>query len=440
MFLNESELKEILDSEKAPALRSEVERAHMGTIVDNQAKYVNEDVASASGDIATFTNVLVPAVRRVLPALFAKELVSIQPMSAPTGYAYAQRFYYKGNKATPLLPTAVIVTGTDLVEFEAGTTAGLVLVYKETDKDGKIVKAIAQEAKLANGDAAVIAVGAYGVLATYTTQNAFKQILRNYSGPYSTAAGETLGDAMNQVGFKIDKVTVTAKTRKLKSEYSVELVQDLMAQHGQDAEAELLNLMEYELQSDIDREILALVRANAVVMPDVALAGVAGTTEASKFQAIYTQIIRGCEEIVHDTKRGAGNIIVAGPKVIAALSLTGKLKGVAADLNNSVQVGASVAVTFVGTLDNGARVFRDCFGDSNGVLIAYKGATAADAGAYYCPYIPVMVQKATNPDTLQPIIAILTRYGLVENPLIEDAGVNPYFRTFNVTFTGTTLA
>lgn len=439
MFLNESQLKEILDSEKAPVLTHELDRQNMSVLAENQAKYINEDVASASSDVAAFTNILVPAMRRIMPALFAKELVSIQPMNGPTGYVYAQRFFYKGSKQTPLAATATIVTGTDLVEYVAGTTAGLVMLYKELDSDGKIVRAIAQEAKLANGSAASIAVGTYGVVATWSTQSAFKQILKNYSGTYSTSDGEQLGDTMNQVGFKIDRVTVTAKTRKLKSEFTVELIQDLQTQHGQNAEAELLNLIEYELQADIDQEILGMVKNNAVAMADVNLSSVVGTTEASKFQAIYTQVIHACEAIVHDTKRGAGNVVVASPKVIAALSLTGKLKGVAADLSNNVQVGAGVGVAFVGTLDNGAKVYRNAFATKEEVLVAYKGATAADAGVFYAPYIPLMVQKATNPDTLQPVVAMMTRYGIVENPLVETSGSNPYYRIFGVNFAGTTL-
>lgn len=430
-FLTETEMKEILESEKAPALKSELEVQGMATLAENQAKYISEEVNGSTGDIATFTNILVPAMRRIMPALFAKELVSIQPMQGPTGYVYTQRFYYKGSKDTPLIAAAKIVVGADLDE----TAIGAELLYKEMDASGKIIRGIVNDAT------ADLTVGAdTGIEAVYSTQAAFKQILKNYSGPYATVDGEALGSAMNQVGFKIDKVTVTAKTRKLKSEFTVELVQDLQTQHGLNAETELLNLIEFELLADIDQEILSMVRNNAVAMPDVTVSSVTGTTEASKFQGIYTQIINGCEQIVHDTKRGAGNIVVVAPKVAAALSLTGKLKGVAADLGNNVQVGAGVAVAFIGTLDNGAKVYRNAFATSNEVIIAYKGASAADAGIFYAPYVPLMVQKATNPETLQPIVAMMTRYGLVENPLVETAGVNPYFRSFNVDFTGTTLA
>lgn len=433
-FLTETEMKEILESEKAPALKSELEVQGMATLAENQAKYIAEEVNGTSGDIASFTNILVPAMRRIMPALFAKELVSIQPMSGPTGYVYTQRFYYKGSSATPLVTAAKIIVGADLDETVLGS-----LLYKETDAEGNVIRGIVNSGFAANGTTA-IAVGVGGIEAVYSTQAAFKQILKNYSGPYATAAGEALGSAMNQVGFKIDKVTVTAKTRKLKSEFTVELVQDLQTQHGMNAETELLNLIEFELLADIDQEILGMVRNNAVAMPDVTVADVVGTTEASKFQGIYTQVVNACEKIVHDTKRGAGNVVVASPKVIAALSLTGKLKGVAADLGNNVQAGAGVAVAFVGTLDNGAKVFRNAFATTEEVIVAYKGASAADAGIFYAPYIPLMVQKATNPDTLQPIVAMMTRYGLVENPLVEEAGVNPYFRSFNVDFAGTTLA
>jgi len=262
-YLNETELKAILESDKAPKLNTDLEVQNMSTLVENQAKYISEDISSASADIAGFTNILVPAMRRIMPALFAQELVAVQPMSGPTGYVYAQRFFYKGSKATPLLAGATIVTGTNLIEHVASTTAGIVMLYKEVDADGKIVKALAQEFRNAANVVAPVLVGTYGVLATWSTQSAFKQILKNYSGPYATAAGEVLGDAMNQVGFKIDRVTVTAHTRKLKSEFSVELIQDLQSQHGQNAEAELLNLIEFELQADIDQEILTMVKVGS---------------------------------------------------------------------------------------------------------------------------------------------------------------------------------
>lgn len=439
-FLTEAELTAILESDKAPALTTDLAKQNMGVLVENQAKYVSEDVAGASADVAGFTNILVPAIRRIMPALFAQELVSVQPMNGPTGYAYAQRFYYKGSKTTPLLANATIVTGTDLIEHVASTTAGLVMLYKETDKDGKIIKALAQESRLANNSVGVIGVGTYGVVATWSTQSAFKQILKNYTGPYTTAEGEVLGNAMNQVSFKIDRVTVTAKTRKLKSEFSIEMVQDLQSQHGQNAEAELLDLIEFELQADIDQEILGFVKADAIALPDVVVNNVVGTTEASKFQGIYTQVVNACEKIVHGTKRGAGNIVVASPKVIAALSLTGKLTGVAADLNNNVKSGQGVGITFVGTLDNGAKVFRDAFATKDEVLVAYKGSTAADAGAFYCPYIPLMTQKATDPETLQPVIAMMTRYAIAATPLLEAGQGNPFYMTFGVSFAGTTLA
>lgn len=448
-YLNEDQLSEILNSEKAPALTSDLDIQNMSVLAENQAKYVSEDVTSASADIAGFTNILVPAMRRIMPALFSKELVAVQPMSGPTGYVYAQRFYYKGNKNTPV-DTAVskilVYSGSTAVDVGNTITAanGAVGTVKYVET-GKLIVEVTSGSFAVDGKFDVGATYSAGandltVDAIYSVQSAFKQILKSYSGSYTTAAGEVLGNAMNQVGFKIDRVTVTAHTRKLKSEFTVELIQDLQSQHGQNAEAELLNLIEFELQADIDQEILALVKGNAVAMPDVVVNSVVGTTEASKFQGIYTQIINACEQIVHDTKRGAGNIVVASPKVIAALSLTGKLQNVAASLNNNVQVAAGVGVAYVGTLDNGAKVFRNAFANTEEVLVAYKGATAADAGAFYAPYIPLMVQKATNPDTLQPIVAMMTRYGLIENPLIEDAGSNPYYRSFGVDFTSTTLA
>lgn len=425
-FINETEMKELIESSKALPLKGELEIQNMETLLENQAKYINEE--STTSDIAGFDNILVPAVRRIMPALFAKELVSIQPMSGPTGHVYAQRFFYAGSKDEAVSTGAVIVV-------DESTFDGTVAVGDTVYTDYTVEYVEAGKAIVAGGTSSNLP--STGV---YSTQAAFKQILKSYSGTYSTSAGETLGSAMRQVKFTIDRVTVTAQTRKLKSEYTVELIQDLQSQHGMSAEAELLNLIEFELQADIDQEILGLVKSNAVAMPTVAVAGVTGNTEAAKFQAIYTQIINACEKIVQDTKRGAGNVVVASPKVIAALSLTGKLDSSATALNNNVQTGATQGVAFVGTLDNGAKVFRDSFAMGDEVLVAYKGATAADAGAFFAPYIPLMVQKATNAETLQPVVACMTRYGLIENPLSSDSEGNPYYRSFAVDFASTTLA
>lgn len=423
MLITEQEMKDIIEAKSAPVLKSEREIANMETLVENQIKYINEE--SVSGDVAAFTNILVPAMRRIMPALFAKELVSVQPMSGPTGHIYAQRWVYKGSKDDSVLENDIVAIGADIV-----ITPVQNIIYSEKDDAGKIVKAILRDYAAVDGD---------GVTATYSTQAAFKQVLQNYTGPHTTAEGEVLGSAMNQVGFKIDRVTVTAVTRKLKSEYTLEFVQDLQSQHGQNAETELLNLIQYELAAEIDQEILGMVKNSAVVMTDVTLNGDKSIAEGEVYAPIYTRILQACEDIVTTTRRGAGNIVVASPKVIAALSLTGKVKTSGTNLNNTVDVAQSPSVTFVGTLDNGARVFRDSFSINDEVLVAYKGASAADAGAFYSPYIPLQVQRATNPETLQPIIACSTRYGITENPLSEGEG-NQYFRSFKVLFTGTTLA
>lgn len=462
-FLNETDMKALLESDKAPALAEGRETAIMKQLLENQAKYMVEDATSLSGDVATFSKILVPAVRRVFSGLFAKELVSVQPMSGPTGYVYAQRFFYKGSKTTPVSTTMKVITFHESVagggaaiavgNTVTGPTGSATVKYVEMDST-KNDAGLSVGRAIIDVSVAFTAGEEFDVGGTYTdggdnewvvdgvysSEMAYKQILKNYSGTYSTADGEVLGDDMNQVGFRIDKATVTAKTRKLKSEYTVELIQDLMSQHGKNAETELLDLLQYEIQADIDREILDNVRGSAKLLPDLAVNSISGRWEVEKFAGVYTKILKMCEDIAIDTKRGAGNVVVASPNVIVALSLTNKIKFSSIDLDTTLSTGLGVNVAFVGTLDNGAKVYRDTFATEDSVLVAYKGNTAADAGSFFSPYTPLMVQKATNASTLQPVIGVMSRYGITSNPLVDDNTANPYFRLCYVDFSSTTLA
>lgn len=461
-FLNETDMKALLESDKAPALTEGRETAVMRQLLENQAKYMVEDATSLSGDVATFSKILVPAVRRVFSGLFAKELVSVQPMSGPTGYVYAQRFFYKGSNTTPVSTTMKVITFHESVAAGGaaiavgntltGPTGSATVKYVEMDSTKNdaglsVGRAIIDVATAFTAGEEFDIGGTYldggnnewVVDGVYSSEMAYKQILKNYSGTYSTAAGEVLGDEMNQVGFRIDKATVTAKTRKLKSEYTVELIQDLMSQHGKNAETELLDLLQYEIQADIDREILDTVRGSAKLLPDLAVNSISGRWEVEKFAGVYTKILKMCEDIAIDTKRGAGNVVVASPNVIVALSLTNKIKFSSIDLNSTLTTGLGVNVAFVGTLDNGAKVYRDTFATEDSVLVAYKGNTAADAGAFFSPYTPLMVQKATNATTLQPVIGVMSRYGITNNPLVDSSEANPYYRLCYVDFSGTTL-
>lgn len=445
MFLNETDMNALLDSKKAPALQEGRETQIMKTLLENQARYMVEDSTSLSGDVATFTKILVPAVRRIFPALFAKELVSVQPLSTPTGYVYAQRFFYKGSTTTPLTETMKVATFDTLaggtIDVGDVLASGGTVKYVEVHPDGVSGSMVVDGGTtVAGADSTDAGATTFVVTGVYSSQSAYKQILHNYSGPFSTADGEQLGDAMNQVGFKIDKTTVTAKSRKLKSEYTVELIQDLLSQHGMNAETELLNLLQFEIQADIDREILAKVIADAKLSADVTVNSLDGRWEAEKFAIIYTKILKLCEDIAIDTKRGSGNVGVFSPGVIAALSLTGKLKFSSIDLGNDATMGHPVNVAFVGTLDNGLKVYRDSFATEDYMLIGYKGLTAADAGMFFAPYTPLQVQRAVNPVNLQPVIGLMSRYGLVENPLVEPSEGNPYYRYATVDFTGTSIA
>ena len=351
-----------------------------------------------TGGVAKYDPVLISLVRRAAPAMIAYDICGVQPMSQPTGLIFAMKSKYTS---------------------QGGTEA----LFNEADTDfaGKGTHA-----------------GSNPVNGAYTTGTGM-----------TTAEAEALGSAggltFNQMAFSIEKTSVVAQTRALKAEYTVELAQDLKSVHGLDAEQELSNILSQEITHELNREIMRTVYTSAKVGAQVGTA-TAGTFDldvdsngrwsVEKFKGLMFQIEREANRIYQETRRGKGNIIIASADVASALAMAGVLDYAPA-LKTDLNVDEANS-TFAGVLNGRYKVYVDPF-VANGtaeqfLLVGYKGANRFDAGMFYCPYVPLQMYRATDPQTFQPKIAFRTRYGLVANPFTSNtADSNVYYRKIKVT-------
>jgi hypothetical protein len=352
-----------------------------------------------TGGVAKYDPVLISLVRRAAPAMIAYDIAGVQPMTQPTGLIFAMKSKY-------------------------GTQGGPEALFNEADTDfsGKGTHA---------GDP-----GAAGS----TTGTGM-----------TTAEGETLGSTtgtpgatFNQMAFSIEKTSVVAQTRALKAEYTVELAQDLKSVHGLDAEAELSNILSQEIINEMNREVMRTVYSSAQVGAQVGTA-VAGEFDldvdsngrwsVEKFKGLMFQIEREANRIYQTTRRGKGNIIIASADVASALAMAGVLDYAPA-LKTDLNVDEASS-TFAGVLNGRYKVYVDPFA-ANGtaeqfLMVGYKGSSRMDAGIFYCPYVPLQLYRAVDPNTFQPKIAFRTRYGLVSNPFTSiNSNSNIYYRKFVV--------
>jgi len=356
-------------------------------LLENQYnQLMNEDAANTvTGDIATYRKIVMPLVRRIFPTLIANDLVAVQPMAGPVGLAYALRFKYK-----------TTTTG--------GATSGDEMGYNTVHQGY-------------SGDAdALPASGAGGM---------------------ATADGEVLGttgnDDMVDAGLAIEQTTVTAKTRKMKTQWSLESAQDLKAMHGVDIERELISMLQYEISAETDREIInnmhALCTAGNNNLRSIVVDNLDGQWEAEKFRNLYTRIVQDANSIATATRRGPGNFIIASPNVVTALDSVGNF--LISPINASaMDLGPGLAK--VGSIEGRFDVYRDTFAVNDYAITGYKGPSVADAGIIYSPYVPIMLTKAVQPNSFHPVLGVLTRYALTNNLF----GAENYYRKLNVDFTG----
>ena len=426
--LEHTDLENIQDSHKKAVTARLLENQEIAAREEKaavQGTFLGEDAAAnATGsNIDNFNPVLISLVRRAMPNLIAYDIAGVQPMSGPTGLIFAMKSRY-GTQA-----------GAEALFDEANTAFSGANVTQEVGPSGL-------ESAADDGD---------GNLGTGETAG---EIVSDYAGGLSTAAAEALGTggsggSFGEMAFSIDKVTVTAKSRALKAEYTMELAQDLKAIHGLDAEAELANILSAEILAEINREIVRTVNRTAklgAAQASVAVKGIFnmktdsdGRWLAERAKGLIMQIEREANVIAKQTRRGKGNYIICSSDVASVLAASGMLDYSPA-LSTSLNVD-DTGNTFAGVLNGRFKVYVDPYaGGTNQdyVTVGFRGANPYDAGVFYCPYVPLTMVKAIGEEDFQPRIGFKTRYGMVANPFVATDGSvgsdrsNPYFRIFRV--------
>ena len=399
----------VLNHGELPEIKDNYKRAVTAVLLENQEKALREERQMLSeishannidstGGIDRYDPILIGLVRRAMPNLMAYDVCGVQPMSGPTGLIFAMRSVY-GN-----------------VRTDAGLTEAL---YNEANTQFSSSVYDANGVPTPKGG---VHTGTNPVDGTYT-----------YGGGMSTAEAEALGDSaansFGQMAFAIDKTTVTAKSRALKAEYTLELAQDLKAVHGLDAESELSNILSQEIMFEINREVIRTIyRVAKPGSPTTATAGTFdldvdsnGRWSVERFKGLLFNMERDANHIGQDTRRGKGNFIVCSADVASALAMAGVLDYAPA-LSTNLNVD-DTGNTFAGVLNGRFRVYIDPYSANLGAasqfyVAGYKGTSPYDAGMFYCPYVPLQMVRAIDPGSFQPKIGFKTRYGMIANPYV----------------------
>ena len=398
--------------------------------------------ATAGGPVAGFDPVLISLIRRSMPNLVAYDLAGVQPMSGPTGLIFAMRSRFTNQSGTEAL-----FNEPDTAFSAQHPDGGADISAGYTQNEGATTNATVgfgtTGGTQATNPAALNPESGQGA-ATYP-------VGRGMDTEDAEALGES-GQLFNEMAFSIEKVTVTAKSRALKAEYSLELAQDLKAIHGLNAEAELANILSTEILAEINREVIRTIYkvAESGAQTNVATAGAFdldtdsnGRWSVEKFKGLIFQIERDANAIAQRTRRGKGNMILCSADVASALTMAGVLDYTPA-LNANLNVD-DTGNTFAGILQGKYRVYIDPFAANLAAdqyyVVGYKGSSPYDAGLFYCPYVPLQMVRAVGQDTFQPKIGFKTRYGMVANPFAEgttqglgrlSVNANRYYRRVKV--------
>ena len=436
-ILNHDGLGEIKDPHK---------RMVTSVLLENQEKMIKEEqeflgeaapTNSTGSGISNFDPVLISLIRRSMPNLVAYDLAGVQPMNGPTGLIFAMRSRYatqSGEEAFYNEADTAFSGQNNNFDLTGGMTQAAVGLGT-TNQQGTNPGALD---------------GTFPATADATTYNV--------GNGMTTANAEALGDGtsneFNEMAFSIEKVTVTAKSRALKAEYSLELAQDLKAIHGLNAEAELANILSTEILAEINREVIRTIYNVAVpgAQANVATGGTFdldvdsnGRWSVEKFKGLIFQMERDANAIAQQTRRGKGNMILCSADVASALTMAGVLDYTPA-LNANLNVD-DAGNTFAGVLQGKYRVYIDPYAANVAAnqyyVMGYKGSSPYDAGLFYCPYVPLQMVRAVGENTFQPKIGFKTRYGMVANPFargasLDNPGViarnsNKYYRRVKVT-------
>ena len=414
---------------------SEAPTSSIANAAGSNAGYVGS--ASDGGSQAGFDPVLISLIRRAMPNLVAYDLAGVQPMNGPTGLIFAMRSRYTNQNGAEAL----------FDEADTGfSNSGLGTSGKYTPASEGVEDAVGLGTTGSQGGSNP------GLLSPTAQTEAGYTVGQGMDVAQSEALGD--GQTFNEMAFSIEKVTVTAKSRALKAEYSLELAQDLKAIHGLNAEAELANILSTEILAEINREVIRTIYKTAEqgAVSNVASAGIFdldidsnGRWSVEKFKGLLFQIERDANRIAQRTRRGKGNIILTSADVASALTMAGVLDYTPA-LNANLNVD-DTGNTFAGTINGKYRVYIDPFAANSAAnqyyVVGYKGSSPYDAGLFYCPYVPLQMVRAVGENTFQPKIGFKTRYGLISNPFAEGnvdnqglgrvyPGVNRYYQRVKV--------
>jgi hypothetical protein len=416
MYLSEQLVKKwqpILEHPELPKVTDSYKRAVTAVILENQERAIKEDRAfmaesapQNSTDASYVQNwdpIMISLVRRAMPNLIAYDICGVQPMTGPTGLIFAMRAKYSSQAAS----AEALFDAAD-TDFSGRNKAGSSTGGFSTTADSGTNPGLLNDSPAG----------------TYTTGTGM-----------STAAAEALGDAAGnsfaEMAFSIEKSTVTAKSRALKAEYTMELAQDLKAIHGLDAETELANILSAEILAEINREIVRTIYINSekgAQTGNVTTAGIFdldtdsnGRWSVERFKGLMFQVEREANSIAQRTRRGKGNILITSSDVASALQMAGVLDYTPA-LNNNLNVD-DTGNTFAGILNGRYKVYIDPYSANSTAkqyfVVGYKGSSQYDAGIFYCPYVPLQMVRAVGQDTFQPKIGFKTRYGIQANPFAE---------------------
>ena len=420
-ILNHDGLGEIQDPHK---------RMVTSVLLENQEKMLREEseflgeaaptnsTTGGTGAISNFDPVLISLIRRSMPNLVAYDLAGVQPMNGPTGLIFAMRSRYAGQGGEEAFYN-------EADSAFSGQNDGFSL------EGGMTQKAVGLGTTNQQGTNPGALDGTFPATADYETYNV--------GNGMTTQNAEALGDAaaneFNEMAFSIEKVTVTAKSRALKAEYSLELAQDLKAIHGLNAEAELANILSTEILAEINREVIRTIYNVAVpgAQANVATGGTFdldidsnGRWSVEKFKGLIFQMERDANAIAQQTRRGKGNMILCSADVASALTMAGVLDYTPA-LNANLNVDDS-GNTFAGVLQGKYKVYIDPYAANVAAnqyyVVGYKGSSPYDAGLFYCPYVPLQMVRAVGENTFQPKIGFKTRYGMVANPFARGASLD----------------
>jgi len=471
MFQSESlqeKWKPLLNYEGLDEIKDPHRKAVTAVLLENQEKFLREESsfssngmlmeqptvntnsgstagfsAGASTPVAGFDPVLISLIRRSMPNLVAYDLAGVQPMNGPTGLIFAMRSR-KGSQSGDETFFDEVDTAFSAQDDGNNTTQG---GYTAATSDGASVGfgTTSPGAMHANNPGALNP-------STNATQGDYA-VGQGMSTGDAEALGGGTGDQFNEMAFSIEKVTVTAKSRALKAEYSLELAQDLKAIHVLNAEAELANILSTEILAEINREVIRTIykSAESGAAVNTASSGIFdldvdsnGRWSVEKFKGLLFQIERDANRIAQRTRRGKGNMILCSADVASALTMAGVLDYTPA-LNANLNVD-DTGNTFAGVLQGKYRVYIDPYSANSAVkqyyVVGYKGSSPYDAGLFYCPYVPLQMVRAVGQDTFQPKIGFKTRYGMVANPFAEGTtqglgrlsiNSNRYYRRVTVT-------